>query len=143
MNQAMETQPRPLARTHNLVVREVSKELLIYDLNNDKAHCLNQSAALVWKNCSGEATVPDLARLLEAELKSPVDEDFIWLALDQLQEFQLLQQEVARPAGTSRISRRQVMKNLGLAAVVALPVVISIVAPTALQAQTFVVPVPK
>ena len=144
MNRAMVEQPVPLARTRNLVVREVSDELLIYDLDNDKAHCLNKSAALVWKNCDGTVTIHDLAQLLALELQSPIDEDFIWLALDQLQEFHLLEQEVARPAGMPALSRRQVMKGLGLAAVIALPLVISIVAPTALQAQTpVIIPPPK
>jgi hypothetical protein len=140
----MEQQPAPLARTRNLVVREVSDELLIYDLDNDKAHCLNKSAALVWKNCNGTVTIPDLAQLLASELQSPIDEDFIWLALDQLQKFHLLEQEVARPAGVHALSRRQLMKGLGVAAVVALPLVISLVAPTALQAQTvIIIPPPK
>jgi hypothetical protein len=127
---------RPLARRDNLVVRELPNELLIYDLDNDQAHCLNQSAALVWKNCDGEAGIADLARKLETELQAPVSEDFVWLALGQLQEFRLLEKEVTGAAGAPALSRRQLMKKLGLAAAIALPLVTSIVAPTATQAQT-------
>src|SRR6266571_4556339 len=36
----------PLARKEGLVVKEVSGEVLLYDLDRDKAHCLNQTAAL-------------------------------------------------------------------------------------------------
>jgi Coenzyme PQQ synthesis protein D (PqqD) len=144
MNRAREQQPKPLARTRDLVVREASNELSIYDPDNDEAHCLNKSAALIWKNCNGTTTIPRLAELLALELQSPIDEDFIRLALDQLQEFDLLQREIARQAGMPVLSRRRVMKGSGLAAVVALPLVISLVAQTALQAQTvIVIPPPK
>ncbi len=46
-------QPLPVARHKNLIVKELPDETLIYDLDSDKAHCLNQTAALVWKNCDG------------------------------------------------------------------------------------------
>jgi hypothetical protein len=136
MKRAMETPHRPLARSDKLIVRELSNELLIYDLDNDRAHCLNKSAALVWKNCNGTLTIDELAGLLELELKTTVNEDFIWLALGQLQEFHLLQEEITRPASATVLSRRQLMKRLGVATAIALPLVISIVAPTATQAQT-------
>ncbi len=46
-------QARPLARKADLVTKEVADEVLVYDLKSHKAHCLNQTAALVWKYCDG------------------------------------------------------------------------------------------
>ena len=34
-------EPLPVARQKDLIVRELSDEVLVYDLNTDKAHCLN------------------------------------------------------------------------------------------------------
>ena len=126
----------PKARKDKLVVRDLSEEVLVYDLRAHKAHCLNRTAALVWEHCDGRTTVPKLAALMSEELKVPIDEAVVWLALDQLERFQLLQEQVVRPVGMTPISRRVMMRRLGLAAAVALPLITSIVSPTAAQAQS-------
>src|SRR6187401_638752 len=117
----------PMARQNGLVVQEMPDEVLVYDLNSNKAHCLNQSAAFVWKSCDGTNSVEDIVRQFESNGKGKVTEDFVWLAIDQLNENGLLDGEVApRFAGQSR---RQVLKTIGLASMVALPVIASLVAP--------------
>ncbi len=108
--------------------------MLVYDLERHKAHCLNHTAAWVWKHCDGKATVADMARLLRAESNAPVNEDIIWMALEQLERDHLLKERIARPSATAGLSRREVVRQLGLAAVIALPLVTSIVAPRATQA---------
>jgi len=128
--------PRPHARQAGLVIREVTDEVLVYDLERDKAHCLNRAAALVWKHCDGRTAVPQIAERLRGELQAPVDEQVVWLALDQLGRKHLLQERPARPGTTARLSRREVVRTLGLAAAIALPLVTSIIAPTAAQAST-------
>lgn len=124
----------PEARKEGLVVQHLSDEVLVYDQKRHKGHCLNQTAALVWKHCDGKTSVSEMARLLEEELKAPVKEEVVWLALEQLGKTNLLNNRVtlAQPG----MSRRDVMKRIGFAAAVALPVVTSIVAPTATQAAT-------
>lgn len=126
----------PEARKEGLVVQHLSDEVLIYDQRRHKGHCLNQTAALVWKHCDGKTSVSEMAHLLEEELKTPVKEEVVWLALEQLGKTHLLNKRVTllQPGMT----RREVMKRMGLAAAVALPAVTSIVAPTAVQAATCV-----
>ena len=46
----------PTARKSGLVVQEMPDELLVYDTENNKAHCLNTTAAFVWKSCDGKKT---------------------------------------------------------------------------------------
>ncbi len=117
----------PMARQKGLVVQEMPDEVLIYDLDSNKAHCLNQSAALVWKSCDGNNSVNDIVREFENNGGGKVTEDLVWLAIDQLNEKGLLQGEIAsRFQGQSR---RQVIKTIGLASMVALPVIASLVAP--------------
>src|SRR5438445_13876371 len=128
---------RPRARRDGLVVQELPDEVLIYDRDSDRAHCLNQTAALVWKYCDGKTTVPRMARRLERDLAADtVDEKVVWYALDQLSKDYLLEESVVPPAMLAGMTRREMVRVLGVAAVVAVPLVTSIVAPTPAQAST-------
>jgi hypothetical protein len=130
----MKSSQIPVARKENLVIQETTDEVLVYDLTSNKAHCLNQTAAFVWKSCDGNNSVTDITRLIESEAGSAVHEDLIWLAIDQLNEKNLLEKElVSNFAGRSR---REVLKKIGLATVVALPIVASLTAPTSALAST-------
>ncbi len=127
----------PCARREGLVVRELPDEVLIYDRDRDKAHCLNQTAALIWKYCDGKTTVPTIARHLERDLETkPIDEKVVWFALSQLSKDHLLEDSVVPPAMLSGMTRREMVRVLGVAAVIAVPLVTSIVAPTPAQAAT-------
>jgi hypothetical protein len=124
----------PEARREGLVVQELSDEVLVYDRDRNKAHCLNRTAALVWSHCDGNSSVAEMARAIAEETNAPVDEDLIWLGVEQLSQRRLLQERAMMPEHKTGLSRREVMRRIGLAAAVALPVVTSIVAPTAAQA---------
>lgn len=128
----------PRAREDRLVVHELPDEVLVYDLDRHKAHCLNRTAALVWRHCDGQTSVAEMAALLQKELKLPADETVVWLALDGLGKAHLLRERMRPPAGPAPLSRRELMRRLGLGGglSVLLPVVISIVAPTAVQAAS-------
>jgi hypothetical protein len=129
-----DSQILPLARTAQLIVEEVSNEVLVYDLERHKAHCLNKASAFVWKHCDGKTTVEETARLLEGELSQTVEPDVVRLALRQLRKFHLLD-ETDGTVFTMQVSRRDlVRKYLPLA--LSLPLIISIAAPTAAQTAT-------
>ena len=132
------TPPAHLAqmRTHGLVVDDLPDEVLVYDLNNHQAHCLNRSAALVWRCCDGKSSPGEIARRLTAELDAPFSEELVLVALSQLENQQLLVRAAALPAQFAVLSRRQMVRRLGLATAIAVPLVTSIVAPTAVQAST-------
>jgi hypothetical protein len=124
---------QPQARKLDLVTREVADEVLVYDLKRHKAHCLNQTAALIWKYCDGQKSVGDIAALVGKDVNSTVDEATIWLAVDQLGKANLLEERVIRPAGIPRVTRREAVRRMGLGAALAIPVVMSIVSPTLAQ----------
>lgn len=128
----------PEARREGLVVQELSGEVLVYDRERNKAHCLNSTAALVWRYCDGKTPVAQMVRAIEGEINAPVDEDVIWLGVEQLSKTHLLRESAKLPEHKTGLSRREVMKRIGLAAAVALPVVTSIIAPTAAQAANCV-----
>lgn len=125
---------KPLAKKENIVIQELPDELLIYDLSTDKAFCLNKTSAFVWKTSDGTKDISVIASLMEKEFDSPVNEDLIWLALDQLAKDDLL--DVKPENNFNNLSRREVIRRVGLASVIALPIVASLVAPTAALAVT-------
>ena len=127
---------RPRARKDGLVVRELADEVLVYDLERHRAVCLNRAAAVVWRGCDGRTGIDGLTRRLSAELGETLTADVVWLALDQLGRDRLLVERARRPADAPTLTRRELMKRVGLAAAVALPVVTSIVAPTSAQAAS-------
>jgi hypothetical protein len=123
----------PAARKDELVIQEVEGETLVYDLKSHKAHCLNRTAALVWKHCDRNQTVDEVARRVALELKAPVSREVVWLAIDQLEKLGLLEGSMKR---ANAVSRRELVRRIGITAAVALPLVTSIIAPTAAQAAT-------
>lgn len=125
----------PVARTESLIVKEVDGETLVYDLKTDKAHCLNDTAARVWKNCDGRKTVSEISETLSAESNTDIKDEVVWLALDQLEKFKLLAEAPARPGFLAGMTRRQMVARLGIAAI-AIPSIVSIVSPVALAASS-------
>jgi hypothetical protein len=126
---------RPSARRLQLIVQELPDELLVYDSDRYQAHCLNQLAALVWKQCDGQTTPAQMARRVTTVLNTPVTEDAVWYALHQLAEFHLLEDAEAVLTAAASTTRRELMVRLGGLGL-ALPLVTSIIAPTAAQAQS-------
>ena len=136
----MPTMPR--AREAGLIVRELEDETLVYDAVTDKAHCLNQTAARIWKHCDGTSSVTQIADLLSQRTETTIDEKVVWYALEQFNKGGLLEEKIEPPAAfkIAGMSRRQMVRTLGLAAMVAIPVVTSIVAPTPVQAGASCLP---
>lgn len=118
----------PQARTDNLVIRALDDETLVYDMERDEAHCLNHTAALVWNQCDGKTTATQAARALGEELDTTVDPDLVWLAIKQLQKFHLVEGAGKSPS----VTRRELVLKYAPVAL-ALPVIMSISAPTPAQ----------
>ena len=127
---------KPKARAEGVVVRELPEEVLVYDLDTHRAVCLNSTAAAVWRLCDGRRTPADIRKSLENSSGGAVPEELVWLALEQLGRDRLLDARIPRPAALAGISRRELMRRVGLAAAITLPAVASIVAPTPAQAAS-------
>ena len=124
----------PRARTSQLVTRDLGDELLVYDLERHKAYCLNRMAMQVYRLCDGETTIPDMALRIGNALGVPVDEQAVHLGLLRLEKAHLLENPLRLILHTSR---REMLRTLGKAAVVVVPLVTAITVPTSsAQAQT-------
>jgi len=125
------------ARQDDLVIRELPDELLVYDTETHEAHCLNETASFIWRQCDGKTSVSEIAQRLSAETGTDMDEELVWGALEDLWKRQLLMGDPA-PARERTMSRGQLVRRAAVVAAVSVPVVTSIVAPKAAQAASCV-----
>ena len=120
----------PKARKDRLIIKELPDETLVYDLDTDKAHCLNRTASLVWKHCDGQTSIEQLLELLQMQLGTS-DSSVIWLALNQLRTANLLDNQPSE--AFTYVNRREVMRKVGGMAI-ALPAIAAMIVPVAAQA---------
>ena len=126
----------PRARHEQLIIQEVPNELLIYDLNRHRALCLNSTTARVWQKCDGKRKVSEIAAELTVESGSPVSEALVWVALEKLGTQDLLEERMELPARLAAIPRREMMRRMRVASLIAVPLIASVLAPTAQAAAT-------
>jgi hypothetical protein len=126
----------PQSRKANIVVQDLDSEVLIYDLKINKAYCLNQTSALVFQLCNGKNSLPEICEQMSFRLKTFVSEDIVQLALEELKKENLLENADELPNHFAGLARRDIIKKIGLASMVALPIVSSIVAPVSVNAQS-------
>ena len=147
----------PAARRDGIITKEADGELLIYDTHNDRAHCLNGAAAEIWKLCDGATSATEIARKLSAACGASVNyssrdkqelsqnshakdpdggnQEIVWFALAELRRTNLLQEpKHPWPAAILGMSRREAIRRVALGVAIAVPVVVSITAPTAVDA---------
>lgn len=120
----------PVARTNNIVIQEYRDEILIYDLQTHKTYSLNQTASLVYKACDGKTS------LTELKAKSRLSDEMICFTLDELKNENLLIDTDSYISPFLGMSRRQVIKQVGFASFATLPIISSLIAPTAANAQS-------
>ncbi len=131
----------PLARAKDIIVQEADDECLVYDLNTHKALCLNSVSAEIWKKCDGMTAVQDVAEIIGKQMHIKLDEDFIWLAIADLEKNKLLENKVMRPTEFENLSRRKVLFKYALPSLI-LPIIASVIAPTAANAASIPPPPP-
>lgn len=127
---------KPLSRQADILVQDLDNELLVYDLQINKAYCLNQTSAMVFELADGAKTVSEIGELMSEKLGISVSEDFVWLALKDLEKENLLKNSEEISNYLMELSRREIVKKVGLASMIALPIIASVVAPSALAAQS-------
>lgn len=118
----------PKSRDENIVVQNLETEVLIYDILMDTAYCLNETSAKVFNHCDGKTSFDELKQ------KFKLTDEVIYLALDELKKHNLLVEEYASPfAG---MTRREAVRRVGLTTFAALPLIATVVAPTAANAAS-------
>jgi hypothetical protein len=122
---------KPIARRDGVLVRELPDELIVYDLRRHEAHCLNRTAALVFRRADGTRTPSEIAAALGGDTEPAEREAVVSLALQRLAELGLVDGSAAPVASASATpARRDVLRRLGLGAALLVPTIVSVLAPT-------------
>jgi hypothetical protein len=125
----------PLSRSQNIVVQDINHELLIYDLDINKVYCLNETSAAIWRECDGNSDTEEICRRASFKLKQTVDKDLLRLAIRQFKQENLLENS-SEISEFDNISRREIIRRVGLASAIAVPMVSSLIAPRAAMAAS-------
>lgn len=120
----------PQARRHNILVQDAGKELLLYDLKTNKAYCLNKTSKIVFEACDGNTDFGEFKR------KNNFTDDLIYFALDEFKRENLLDEIDNFISPLNGMTRREMIRKVGLATMVALPILTSITAPLAAHAAS-------
>ena len=116
----------PKARNHELLIREVDDETLVYDLKTDKASCLNDLTTSVWNACDGKTSIESILDKLRRADYRHSNINLIWVAIDQLEQAGLLEEPISPEWNKNRTSRREMFRMLGKGVIGALPVISTI-----------------
>jgi hypothetical protein len=132
----------PRAIREQIAVQAIGAEALLYDERRHMAFCLNATASTVWRHADGTRTIAEIAATAGVELGNEIGEEVVRIAVDDLQRNGLAvwddgvdSSSAANPAAHV-LSRRTMLARLSIGAAALLPVVASIVAPTAAQAYS-------
>lgn len=120
------------SRTNEIIVQNLEDEVLIYDLRSNQALSLNETVSKVWQSLNGEKTVAEIA----VEIDFPPE--MVLFSLDELNKKSLLAEKVEIDLPKDKVSRRKILLQAATTSI-ALPLIVGIVAPTALQAQSQIV----
>lgn len=138
--------PLPRAQKAGVLATDVGDEVVVYDSKEHRGHCLNRSAAVVWRQLDGRTSMDQLVVRLRKEVDARADQDTVWLALKELDRAHLLEGPLERPIPQG-VSRRSMLRRLGVAAgggAVLLPAISTMVAPPAYaQASAVACPTPE
>lgn len=124
------------SRQSDIVVQDFENETLIYDLKTNKAYLLNETSAFVWNACDGKTDISVIGKALAQKFKAAANDELVWLAIDQLRHDGLMQETVEPPKSFIETNRREVIKQIGLATMIALPLISSLAAPKAANAAS-------
>ena len=119
---------RPKARSAQLLVQRTGQETLVYDEQSHRAHCLDARATRVWELCDGARTESEIA---QAFGEGDPGQAVVSWTLAELEKSALL--EGSTDAARAALSRRVMMKTVGLAAI---PVIMALTAPRARAANS-------
>jgi hypothetical protein len=122
--------PRRRITTH---VETLHGELCIYEWTTKTVHALNPAAARVWEMCDGRTTIEEMSAMIGRGGDVPRATAIVEHALAKFARAGLLE-PASLPHVVPVVSRRALLRRIGVAA--AIPVVTSIVAPAPLAAQS-------
>lgn len=126
----------PKSRSESLLTQDAKDETLIYDLTNNRALCLNQTVSAIWFECNGKKNINEIIKTIKEKHYIDSNEELIMLTLHELNQNDLLIKTDQLQQISETFNRREMLKKIGYTTAFALPVITSLVAPMAINAQS-------
>ncbi len=127
---------RPVARNLNLVIQRMENETIVYDLTTNHALYLNETSAIIWNLCDGRTSIGQIRDKLKEKFGTSVSSDFVWFAIYKLRKDKLLSSENEIDKQLKKFSGRRAIKRFGFDSTIAMPMISSVIAPTAASCLT-------
>jgi hypothetical protein len=124
----------PKAKMADIVVQDLGDEALIFDIITNRAYCLNSTSRAIFMASDGATSIDMIAERLSLNTGKRVEKELVAYGVEELSKQGLLSTDPG--TGHSLVSRRDAITKIGLASAIALPIVASIVAPAAINAQS-------
>jgi hypothetical protein len=117
---------------------QLQHELMIYDPEQNKAFCLNHTAAFVWNRADGKTTVAEMAKSLGQHSDRPMHENekLVGFALEVLAKNGLLVSSTVVPPATLGLTRPGMLRQLGVGAMAVPAVTALFVSPAKAHASS-------
>src|SRR2546423_6693993 len=109
-------------KQRKLIGRTIDDEFLVFDEEASTAHCLNGIAGEMWRACEREISVREVTEVLRPRWPD-IEEDVVAASLSKLAAAGLLEGTTVQENIST--GRRQLIRKLGLAAAVAIPIVVT------------------
>ena len=128
-------------RVDGLLIERPEGELLVLKESTLEAHALNETAAIVFDLCDGETSRAVMAAEVARRTGLPADESIVGLALAELADAGLVVLDEEESPG---MTRRTLIRRLALpaAAMAMLPIVETILMPSAASGASVPTPAP-
>ena len=119
-------------KQRKLITRRIDDELLVFDEETSTAYCLNGIAGEMWRACERESSLREVTEVLRPRWPD-IEEDVVAASLSKLAAAGLLEETTVQEKIST--ARRELIRKLGFAAAVALPIVVtSVLVPPAYAA---------
>lgn len=126
----------PLARRQDIVVQQTNEDILVYDLKTNKVFCLNETSAAIWQLCDGKNDIAEITQKFQTQSNQAIPIELIEITLEKLSKENLLENYQPRIDKINKTSRREMIRKVALSTAIALPVITSLVAPSAIHAAS-------
>ncbi|MBX7171343.1 MAG: PqqD family protein [Pyrinomonadaceae bacterium] len=131
----------PVSRKADIVVQDFKDETLVFDLIKNKAFVLNETSSMVWQLCDGKNSIDEITNKMSASINQTVSVELVWLAVEELNRENLIENNSFQITPFFGLSRREMVRKIGFASIITLPLISVLVAPTAINAASGCFPV--
>jgi hypothetical protein len=111
-----------LFKQKKLIATRIDNELLLFEVETSIAHCLNDIASEMWVACEQQSSAVEVTEFLRTR-RPDMEKEVVWASLSKMAAAGLLEETTNQE--DIAISRRELIRKLGITAALVLPIVVT------------------